>query len=150
MEENIRNFMCVHSLLPFIHYHTYIHVCVSTSPIYPLPSIISMCMHPRLPFILYHPCVPTSPIYPLPSIYPRVSTSPIYPLPSIYPRVYPQFPSVETVLTGLQDEFPVLRKRKNNLIFRIGVCVAGFLLGIPQTTQASVNMIVYFVVPLLV
>ncbi|KAK3788153.1 hypothetical protein RRG08_042847 [Elysia crispata] len=60
-----------------------------------------------------------------------------------------QFPSVETVLTGLQDEFPVLRKRKNNLIFRIGVCVAGFLLGIPQTTQASVNMIVYFVVPLL-
>ncbi|RUS89020.1 hypothetical protein EGW08_003191, partial [Elysia chlorotica] len=48
-----------------------------------------------------------------------------------------QFPSVETVLTGLQDEFPMLQKRKNNLIFRVGVCIAGFLLGIPQTTQGG-------------
>ncbi|GFS10080.1 sodium- and chloride-dependent glycine transporter 1-like [Elysia marginata] len=48
-----------------------------------------------------------------------------------------QFPSVETVLTGLQDEFPVLRKRRNNVIFRICVCIAGFLLGLPQTTEGG-------------
>ncbi|RUS71017.1 hypothetical protein EGW08_021219 [Elysia chlorotica] len=48
-----------------------------------------------------------------------------------------QFPSVETVMTGLQDEFPVLRGRYSNIIFRLTVCVMGFLLGLPQTTQGG-------------
>ncbi|GFS10062.1 sodium- and chloride-dependent glycine transporter 2-like [Elysia marginata] len=48
-----------------------------------------------------------------------------------------QFPSVETVMTGLQDEFPVLRGRRTNVVFRLLVCVAGFLLGLPQTTQGG-------------
>ncbi|GFO12985.1 sodium- and chloride-dependent glycine transporter 2-like, partial [Plakobranchus ocellatus] len=48
-----------------------------------------------------------------------------------------QFPSVETVMTGLQDEFPVLRGRRANIVFRLLVCIAGFLLGMPQTTQGG-------------
>ncbi|GFO12982.1 sodium- and chloride-dependent glycine transporter 2-like [Plakobranchus ocellatus] len=48
-----------------------------------------------------------------------------------------QFPSVETVLTGIQDEYPTLIKGRKRLVFRIGTCVLGFLLGIPQTTQGG-------------
>ncbi|KAK3788155.1 hypothetical protein RRG08_042849 [Elysia crispata] len=48
-----------------------------------------------------------------------------------------QFPSVETVMTGLQDEFPVLRGKRSNIVFRLMVCVVGFLLGMPQTTQGG-------------
>uniref|UniRef100_A0A0B7AU17 Transporter n=1 Tax=Arion vulgaris TaxID=1028688 RepID=A0A0B7AU17_9EUPU len=48
-----------------------------------------------------------------------------------------QFPSVETVLTALQDEFRIFRQKKTAIVFRISVCVLGFLLGLPMTTQGG-------------
>ncbi|CAG5130141.1 unnamed protein product [Candidula unifasciata] len=48
-----------------------------------------------------------------------------------------QFPSVETVLTALQDEFEVFRGKKSAFAFRVGVCILGFVLGLPQTTQGG-------------
>ncbi|KAH9507408.1 Sodium- and chloride-dependent glycine transporter 2 [Bulinus truncatus] len=48
-----------------------------------------------------------------------------------------QFPSVETILTALQDEFLLFRKTNVAIIFRIVVCSLGFLLGIPMTTEGG-------------
>ncbi|KAK0053689.1 sodium- and chloride-dependent glycine transporter 1, partial [Biomphalaria pfeifferi] len=48
-----------------------------------------------------------------------------------------QFPSVEAVLTGLQDEFSSLRKKKYAMMFRVSVCVIGFLVGLPMCTQGG-------------
>ncbi|CAL1543512.1 unnamed protein product [Lymnaea stagnalis] len=48
-----------------------------------------------------------------------------------------QFPSVETVLTALQDEFALFRRKKVAMFFRVGVCIVGFLLGLPMTTQGG-------------
>nr|WLN44356.1 ORPHAN1 [Sinonovacula rivularis] len=45
------------------------------------------------------------------------------------------FSIVETVLTGLLDEFPILRRsKKNTILFRLAACVSGFLLGLPMVT----------------
>ncbi|XP_055870771.1 sodium-dependent proline transporter-like [Biomphalaria glabrata] len=55
-----------------------------------------------------------------------------------------QFPSVETVITALQDEFLFFRKPRVATIFRILVCALGFLLGIPMTTYGG-----YYVLQLL-
>ncbi|BFZ21972.1 hypothetical protein BsWGS_25011 [Bradybaena similaris] len=48
-----------------------------------------------------------------------------------------QFPSVETVLTALQDEFQVFRGKRAAIVFRVSVCILGFILGLPQTTQGG-------------
>ncbi|XP_005102026.2 sodium- and chloride-dependent neutral and basic amino acid transporter B(0+) [Aplysia californica] len=48
-----------------------------------------------------------------------------------------QFPSVETVLTALQDEFPALRGKRRSIVFRVTTCLIGFLLGLPLTTQGG-------------
>ncbi|XP_059157975.1 sodium- and chloride-dependent neutral and basic amino acid transporter B(0+)-like isoform X2 [Physella acuta] len=48
-----------------------------------------------------------------------------------------QFPSVETVLTALQDEFAYFRRKNVAMLFRISVCIIGFLLGLPMTTQGG-------------
>ena len=42
---------------------------------------------------------------------------------------------VETVLTGVCDSFPDVRKFKTFII--LGICIAGFLLGLPMTTRVS-------------
>ena len=47
-----------------------------------------------------------------------------------------QFAMMETVISGLVDEFPkVLRQRK--MILTLFLCIAGFLLGLPQCTRVS-------------
>ena len=48
-----------------------------------------------------------------------------------------KIPSAETLLTALQDEYKFLRGKWRSVIFRISMCVLGFLLGLPQTTQVS-------------
>ncbi|XP_046351914.1 sodium- and chloride-dependent glycine transporter 1-like [Haliotis rufescens] len=44
---------------------------------------------------------------------------------------------VESVLTSVIDVFPQLAQGRNNYLFRIGVCLLGFLLGLPQVTQGG-------------
>lgn len=49
-----------------------------------------------------------------------------------------QFSTVETVITACLDEYPsMFRTRRRVIIFRMGVCVAGFLLGLPMVTQSG-------------
>ncbi|PVD38967.1 hypothetical protein C0Q70_01592 [Pomacea canaliculata] len=48
-----------------------------------------------------------------------------------------QVPSVETLLTALQDEYKFFRGNCRSIIFRLSVCALGFLLGLPQTTQGG-------------
>ncbi|KAK7506710.1 hypothetical protein BaRGS_00002185, partial [Batillaria attramentaria] len=50
-------------------------------------------------------------------------------------------PSVETLLTALQDEYAFLRGKWRSVIFRISVCSLGFLLGLPQTTQGGTYLL---------
>jgi hypothetical protein len=47
-----------------------------------------------------------------------------------------QFAIVETLITGVLDFWPRLRRRKWLVV--IAVCFCGFLLGIPFTTRVSV------------
>lgn len=48
-----------------------------------------------------------------------------------------QFPAMEAILTALQDEFPQLRGKTRSVVFRISLCVLGFILGLPITTQGG-------------
>nr|KAG5713675.1 hypothetical protein BaRGS_024723 [Batillaria attramentaria] len=49
-----------------------------------------------------------------------------------------QFSTVETVITAVVDEIPhVLCTPKRLIIFRISVCLAAFLLGLPMVTQGG-------------
>ena len=49
-----------------------------------------------------------------------------------------QFSTVETVITAFIDEFPqYFNTRKRVVIFRISVCAAAFLLGLPMVTQVT-------------
>lgn len=50
-----------------------------------------------------------------------------------------QFAMVETVLTGVCDSFPDIRKYKTPII--LGICIVGFLLGLPMTTQGGVYVL---------
>ena len=45
------------------------------------------------------------------------------------PSIYPQFAMIETVLTGVLDQFPQLRPRKTLVI--LSICIILFLLGLP-------------------
>ena len=50
-----------------------------------------------------------------------------------------QFAMVETVVTAVVDEFPVLKKKRRKIAV-IGVfCIAMFLLGIPQCSLVSLS-----------
>lgn len=52
---------------------------------------------------------------------------------------------LETVISALLDEFPVFRTSKKvgrfrlnmSMLFRIGICTCGFLLGLPQVTRGG-------------
>jgi len=52
---------------------------------------------------------------------------------------------LETVISALLDEFPVFRTSKKvgrfhlnmSVLFRIGICTCGFLLGLPQVTRGG-------------
>ncbi|XP_067687763.1 sodium- and chloride-dependent glycine transporter 1-like isoform X2 [Haliotis asinina] len=44
---------------------------------------------------------------------------------------------VESVLTSIIDVFPQLATGRNNYLLRIGGCLLGFLLGLPQVTQGG-------------
>ncbi|XP_041374202.1 sodium- and chloride-dependent glycine transporter 1-like [Gigantopelta aegis] len=49
-----------------------------------------------------------------------------------------QFSIVETVMTAIIDEFPrFFRTNKKRVLFRIGVCLGGFILGMPIVTQSG-------------
>ncbi|PVD34562.1 hypothetical protein C0Q70_05838 [Pomacea canaliculata] len=51
-----------------------------------------------------------------------------------------QFAMMETVISGISDLFPsVLRKRKT--LFTFVLCLLGFLLGIPQTTEGGIYVL---------
>lgn len=50
-----------------------------------------------------------------------------------------QFAMVETVLTGVCDSWPDVRKFKTFII--LGICVVGFLLGLPMTTRGGVYVL---------
>lgn len=52
------------------------------------------------------------------------------------------FSIVETVMTGLLDEFPALSRSKWRVLgFRFGICMTGFLLGLPMTTRGGDYML---------
>lgn len=52
--------------------------------------------------------------------------------------IFFQFSYVETVLCAIGDEFPhLLRKRRNNIIFRAIVIGTAFLLGLPMVCNVS-------------
>jgi len=49
-----------------------------------------------------------------------------------------QFPGMESILAALQDEFPhQLRGKTRSVVFRVSMCILGFLLGLPFTTQGG-------------
>lgn len=50
-----------------------------------------------------------------------------------------QFAMVETVLTGICDSFPDIRKYKTPII--LCICIVGFLLGLPMTTRGGVYIL---------
>jgi len=50
-----------------------------------------------------------------------------------------QFATVETVLTGILDQWPQFRRHKTLVI--LGICVALFLLGLPLTTNSGVYLL---------
>lgn len=53
-----------------------------------------------------------------------------------------EFSIVETVLTGIIDEFPALKKTKlRTILFRACACTLGFLLGLPMTTGAGFHLL---------
>nr|XP_022323366.1 sodium- and chloride-dependent glycine transporter 1-like [Crassostrea virginica] len=52
------------------------------------------------------------------------------------------FSMVETVMTGLLDEFPSISQSKWRVLgFRFGICVLGFILGLPMTTRGGDYML---------
>lgn len=52
------------------------------------------------------------------------------------------FSMVETVMTGLLDEFPALSRSKWRVLgFRFGICMFGFILGLPMTTRGGDYML---------
>ncbi|RUS89737.1 hypothetical protein EGW08_002555 [Elysia chlorotica] len=50
-----------------------------------------------------------------------------------------QFATVETVLTGIMDQFPQHRKRKTLII--LSICVGLFLLGLPLVTEGGAYLV---------
>lgn len=47
---------------------------------------------------------------------------------------------VETVMTGLLDEFPAISRSKWRVLgFRFGICMFGFILGLPMTTRVRIT-----------
>ncbi|XP_055959211.1 sodium- and chloride-dependent glycine transporter 1-like [Patella vulgata] len=49
-----------------------------------------------------------------------------------------QFSTAETAMTGIIDEFPrFLHSGKRRILFRVGVCISGCLLGLPMLTQGG-------------
>lgn len=49
-----------------------------------------------------------------------------------------QFTGVETLITAMMDEWPLLRKRKASVVF--GMCVLFFILGLPLCANGGVLM----------
>jgi SNF family Na+-dependent transporter len=53
-----------------------------------------------------------------------------------------QFSAAETLMTSIIDEFPQFFKvKKRQMLFRIGVCLAAFILGIPMVTQGGSHLL---------
>ncbi|CAG5119645.1 unnamed protein product [Candidula unifasciata] len=53
-----------------------------------------------------------------------------------------QFSAAETLMTSIIDEFPhFFRQRKRQVLFRISVCLLGFILGIPMVTQGGSHLL---------
>ncbi|KAK0043211.1 sodium- and chloride-dependent glycine transporter 1 [Biomphalaria pfeifferi] len=53
-----------------------------------------------------------------------------------------QFSAAETIMTSIIDEFPkFFNTRKRQTIFRIAVCLMGFILGIPMVTQGGSHLL---------
>lgn len=53
-----------------------------------------------------------------------------------------QFSAAETLMTSIIDEFPnFFRQRKRQILFRISVCLSGFVLGIPMVTQGGSHLL---------
>ncbi|XP_064605350.1 sodium- and chloride-dependent glycine transporter 1-like [Liolophura sinensis] len=50
-----------------------------------------------------------------------------------------QFTTVETVLTGMIDQFPHLRSRKTHMV--LAICIVEFFLGLPVTTRGGVYIL---------
>ncbi|XP_064598134.1 sodium- and chloride-dependent glycine transporter 1-like [Liolophura sinensis] len=48
-----------------------------------------------------------------------------------------QFSLMETVITGVVDEYPILRTKWRSLSFRVVMCFVFFILGIPMTLQCG-------------
>ncbi|XP_059158822.1 sodium- and chloride-dependent glycine transporter 1-like [Physella acuta] len=53
-----------------------------------------------------------------------------------------QFSAAETIMTAIIDEFPAFfRTRKRQLLFRVFVCLSGFVLGIPMVTNGGSHLL---------
>lgn len=53
-----------------------------------------------------------------------------------------EFSIVETVLTGVLDDFPTITKsRFYTVLFRAGYCIVGFLLGLPMVTGCGFHLL---------
>ncbi|XP_053385805.1 sodium- and chloride-dependent glycine transporter 1-like [Mercenaria mercenaria] len=53
-----------------------------------------------------------------------------------------EFSIVETVLTGVLDDFPSITKSKfKTVLFRAGYCIVGFVLGLPMVTGCGFHLL---------
>ncbi|BFZ15628.1 hypothetical protein BsWGS_18667 [Bradybaena similaris] len=53
-----------------------------------------------------------------------------------------QFSAAETLMTSIIDEFPhFFKQKKRQFLFRISVCLFGFILGIPMVTQGGSHLL---------
>ncbi|XP_052813847.1 sodium- and chloride-dependent glycine transporter 1-like isoform X2 [Mya arenaria] len=89
---------------------------------------------PGLAFVAYPEALSQMPVAPLWSI--------LFFLMMIMLGFSSQFSIVETVLTGLIDEFPwLMRGRGRTVAFRGCFCLLGFLLGLPMVTEAGFHLL---------
>ena len=54
-----------------------------------------------------------------------------------------QFSIIECVLSAFQDEIPLLKERKWNILYRIASCVIMFLLGLAMVSQVKSRILLF-------
>ena len=89
---------------------------------------------PGLAFVVYPEALSRMPISPLWSVFFFIMMATL--------GFGSQFSYVETVLCAIGDEFPhILRKRRNNIIFRAIVIGSAFLLGLPMVCNGGIYLL---------
>ncbi|XP_021348007.1 sodium- and chloride-dependent GABA transporter 1-like [Mizuhopecten yessoensis] len=102
---------------------------------------------PGLAFVVYPEALARMPVAPLWSVFFFIMMATL--------GFGSEFSYVECVFSALADEFPILRERRNNIIFRVVGCIICFFLGLPMVCSGGIwllNLVDYSVggFPLLV